>query len=283
METEPKFAVNDKVRHRCPVEGASYSADGYLATVVAVTKASRGKSKRVQKTAQRHVYDIRYDCVQTNGTDVSYGVQEGELERRDVKIDPALMPPRPEDKQAWLREQFANYVGHDRVRKQIETQMTMMDFLHHCHPFLSLNDDNHDKDQSKMHAVFQGPPGTGKTDLARIWGKAAYVCGVTQTNLFVEVQGRDLVDKYANGTAAKARSEIEKARGGTLFVDEIQRLLPQHEKDESGEAIDELMRFMDMPLSGDSPLIIVAGYDEGDKTVAQFISYNKGMDRRLPV
>eukprot|EP01050_Picozoa_sp_SAG11_P007254 SAG11_NODE_597_length_8296_cov_12.606123_6_plen_94_part_00 len=38
-----------------------------------------------------------------------------------------------------------------------------------------------------------------------------------------------------------------------------------------------------MPLSGDSPLIIVAGYDEGDKTVAQFISYNKGMDRRLPV
>ena len=118
------------------------------------------------------------------------------------------------------------------------------------------------------------PPGTCKTDLARIWGKAAYVCGVTRTNLFVEVQGRDLVDKYANGTAARARSEIEKARGGTLFVDEIQRLLPQHEKDESGEAIDELMRFMDMPLGGDSPLIIVAGYDEGDKTVAQFISYN---------
>ena len=87
--------------------------------MVAVNKASRGKSKRVQKTAQRHVYDIRYDCVQTNGTDVSYGVPEGELERRDVKIDPALMPPRPEDKQAWLREQFANYVGHDEVRKQI--------------------------------------------------------------------------------------------------------------------------------------------------------------------
>ena len=58
-----------------------------------------------------------------------YGVPEGELERRDVKIDPALMPPRLEDKQAWLREQFANYVGHDEVRGQIGTQMKVMDFL----------------------------------------------------------------------------------------------------------------------------------------------------------
>ena len=49
------------------------------------------------------------------------------------------------------------------------TQMKVMGFLQHSGPAA---------DQSKMHAVFQGPPGTGKTDLARIWGKAAYVCGV---------------------------------------------------------------------------------------------------------
>ena len=47
------------------------------------------------------------------------------------------------------------------------------------------------------------------------------------------------------------QSEIVKARGGTLFVDEIQRLLPQHEKDESGEAIDELDS-RDLPQSAES-------------------------------
>ena len=59
-----------------------------------------------------------------------------------------------------------------------------------------------------MHAVFQGPPGTGKTDLARIWGKAAYVCEVTQTNLFVEVQGRDLVDKYADRRGSEKLNKL---------------------------------------------------------------------------
>ena len=55
-------------------------------------------------------------------------MQECDLEWRDeLEIDPALKPPRPENKAAWLHEQFTNYVGRDEVRQQFKKQMDGME------------------------------------------------------------------------------------------------------------------------------------------------------------
>lgn len=42
---------------------------------------------------------------------------------------------------------------------------------------------------------------------------------------FVEIHGRDLVDKYVGWTAQKVHKTVEKAIGGVLFIDEAYSLV----------------------------------------------------------
>ena len=90
-----------------------------------------------------------------------------------------------------------------------------------------------------------------------------------------EVQRSDLVAGYVGQTAQKTKTEIEKAMGGVLFVDEAYRLAPaEGGKDFGMEAIDELMAVMN---DGD-PIMIFAGYV---KEMEEFTNSNAGFARRV--
>lgn len=73
---------------------------------------------------------------------------------------------------------------------------------------------------------FTGNPGTGKTSIARVIGKIFEEENILSgSGDFVEIHGRDLVEKYVGWTAQKVHDTIERAIGGVLFIDEAYSLV----------------------------------------------------------
>ena len=123
--------------------------------------------------------------------------------------------------------------------------------------------------------MFLGNPGTGKTSIARLVAGVLRDVGRLPRGQLHEVQRSDLVAGYVGQTAQKTKTEIEKAMGGVLFVDEAYRLAPKEGgKDFGMEAIDELMAVMN---DGD-PIMIFAGYV---KEMEEFTNSNAGFARRV--
>ncbi|KAL9154263.1 hypothetical protein ABFS82_10G103600 [Erythranthe guttata] len=126
------------------------------------------------------------------------------------------------------------------------------------------------------HMAFLGNPGTGKTSVARILGKLLKSVGVLSSDKVIEVQRTDLVGEYTGQTGPKTRKKIEEAMGGTLFVDEAYRLVPEKNdsQDFGVEALEEIMSV----LEDGNIVVIFAGYTEPMKRV---FSSNQGFCRRV--
>ena len=128
------------------------------------------------------------------------------------------------------------------------------------------------------HMCFMGNPGTGKTTVGRLIARIMHSAGILEKGHLVEVQRSDLVEGFIGQTALKTRREIEKAKGGVLFVDEAYRLVPKNggsgKQDFGVEAINELMAAMGC---GD-PVMIFAGYV---KDMRRFFAANEGLTRRI--
>lgn len=128
-----------------------------------------------------------------------------------------------------------------------------------------------------LHSIFAGNPGTGKTTVARLLGQLLYEKGVIKKNLLVEASRTDLVAEYIGQTAPKTRKVLEKALGGVLFIDEAYTLTPESQNDFGGEAIDEILKFMEDHRS--EIMIIFAGYSNEMK---KFLEVNPGLQSRIP-
>jgi len=124
------------------------------------------------------------------------------------------------------------------------------------------------------HMVFMGNPGVGKTMVARLVARILRDVGAVKGGRFVEVQREDLVASYVGQTAPKARRKVAEAKGGVLFVDEAYRLTDTSEKDFGPEALEEIMKDLEL---GD-PLVIVAGYPD---KMQRFLDTNPGLRRRF--
>merc|ERR1712060_330473 len=113
--------------------------------------------------------------------------------------------------------------------------------------------------------------------VARFVGELLYELGVVHGEAFVEVQRDDLVGQYIGQTAPKTRAQIDRAKGGILFVDEAYRLSNTGSDNDYGpEAIEELMK----DLTIGDPLLFIAGYP---KEIDTFLVANQGLKRRLPL
>ena len=128
-----------------------------------------------------------------------------------------------------------------------------------------------------LHMCFTGNPGTGKTSIARVIGKIFEEEHILNSNgNFIEIHGRDLVDKYVGWTAQKVHRIVEKAIGGVLFIDEAYSLVSDRRGSFEDEAIATLIK--EMEDHRNEICIILAGYTQEMKNL---IKLNPGFESRI--
>ena len=159
-------------------------------------------------------------------------------------------------KEKNAEEELRKLVGLNDIKNQIKKILN----------YVKLN-----KERGKMpslHMCFTGNPGTGKTSIARIIGKIFEEENILSGNgNFIEIHGRDLVDKYVGWTANKVHRIVEKSIGGVLFIDEAYSLVSNSRGGFEDEAIATLIK--EMEDHRNEICIILAGYTEEMKNLIQ--------------
>ena len=163
------------------------------------------------------------------------------------------------------KEELKELIGLDEIKKQIEKILN----------YLKLNKER--GQIPSLHMCFTGNPGTGKTSIARIIGKIFEEENILSgSGDFVEIHGRDLVDKFVGWTAQKVHDTVEKAIGGVLFIDEAYSLVSDRRGGFEDEAIATLIK--EMEDHRNEVCIILAGYTDEMKNLIQL---NPGFESRI--
>lgn len=130
---------------------------------------------------------------------------------------------------------------------------------------------------SSLHMAFTGRPGTGKTSVAHKIALVLRNLGYLTKGHVSHVTREDLVGQYVGHTAPKTREQLQKAKGGILFIDEAHHLYkPDNERDYGAEAIELLLQVMENQRDD---LIIIFG---GTKSKLEiFFNCNPGVSSRI--
>jgi probable Rubsico expression protein CbbX len=130
---------------------------------------------------------------------------------------------------------------------------------------------------SSLHMAFTGRPGTGKTSVAAKIALVLRNLGYLTIGHITNVTREDLVGQYVGHTAPKTREQLQKARGGILFIDEAHHLYkPDNERDYGAEAIELLLQVMENQR--DDLIFIFAG---GKDKIDSFFNSNPGISSRI--
>jgi probable Rubsico expression protein CbbX len=130
---------------------------------------------------------------------------------------------------------------------------------------------------SSLHMAFTGRTGTGKTSVANKIALVLRNLGYLTKGHLTNVTREDLVGQYVGHTAPKTREQLQKARGGILFIDEAYQLYkPDNERDYGAEAIELLLQVMENQR--DDLIIIFAGAKE---KLEIFFNSNPGVSSRI--
>ncbi len=167
-------------------------------------------------------------------------------------------------------DKLNSLIGLDRARKEIEDLVKLARY------YAEEGEDL--KSKFYNHYLFLGNPGTGKTTVARIFSEIFSALGILPKGHLVEVDRQGLVANYVGQTAEKTSQAIDKALGGTLFIDEAYALASAKDSsnDFGKEAIDTLLKRMEDDRG--KFIVIAAGYTEEMKT---FIESNPGIQSRF--
>lgn len=168
-------------------------------------------------------------------------------------------------KRSNVKEELNELIGLDDVKKQINKILN----------YVKLNKER--GQMPSLHMCFTGNPGTGKTSIARIIGKIFDEENILNgKGEFVEIHGRDLIDKYVGWTAQKVHETVEKAIGGVLFIDEAYSLVSDRRGSFEDEAIATLIK--EMEDHRDEICIILAGYTD---EMENLLNLNPGFESRI--
>ncbi len=168
-------------------------------------------------------------------------------------------------KECNTKEELDELVGLDNIKKQINKILN----------YIKLNKER--GQMPSLHMCFTGNPGTGKTSIARVIGKIFDEENILNGDgEFVEIHGRDLVDKYVGWTAKKVHETVEKAIGGVLFIDEAYSLVSDCRGSFEDEAIATLIK--EMEDHRDEICIILAGYTD---EMENLLNFNPGFESRI--
>jgi len=124
-----------------------------------------------------------------------------------------------------------------------------------------------------------GNPGTGKTTIATIFSQIYCALGILPKGHLVETDRQGLVGVYVGQTAQKTAEMIDKAGGGTLFIDEaytLSRKGSMSANDFGNEAIETLLKRMEDERG--KFIVIAAGYTE---QMNSFLDSNPGLQSRF--
>ena len=125
-----------------------------------------------------------------------------------------------------------------------------------------------------LHMKFTGNPGTGKTTVARRLMELYYSMGVIHKKRFVETKPSGLMSYWSSGTNIKAKSVIESAYGGVLFIDEAYGFI--NNGDRGMQALQEVL--IAMENHPDELIVIMAGYKEEMRSL---MKANSGLNSRF--
>ena len=83
-----------------------------------------------------------------------------------------------------------------------------------------------------LDLMFTGDPGTGEDQVAALIGRLYVALGLLPTGQVVEVQRGNLVGATVEETQARVLAAVTAARGGVLFVDDAEQLIPLMPEDQ---------------------------------------------------
>ena len=135
--------------------------------------------------------------------------------------------------------------------------------------------------ENRHHMLFLGNPGTGKTTVARLVGQIYHSIGLLSKGHTIETNRAQLMGEFIGQTEKKIKEEIEKARGGVLFIDEAYTLVAGHDTD-SRDYGKEVINALLPVLSDPNPdlIVIFAGYED---KMTELLRTNSGLKDRFPL
>ena len=153
-------------------------------------------------------------------------------------------------------------VGLDDVKKQLKTVVDTYTYLHSRKDVMNV--------RLSVNAIIIGETGTGKTALAEIIRDYFYQHRIIDKPKLTMVDAVDyqrFVDKWDDN--------VKKARGGILFFDNVQKLLPDRYSNQVNP-LDKL--FVEMDKWDENPIVMIAGLPKG---LDDFLSANPAAQNRF--
>ena len=138
-------------------------------------------------------------------------------------------------------------VGLDDVKQQLKTIVGTYSYLRSRKDIMKV--------RLSVHAIIIGETGTGKTALAEVLRDYFYqhqIIDKAKLTMVDAVDYQRFVDKWDDN--------VKKARGGILFFDNVQKLLPDRYSNQVNP-LDKL--FVEMDKWDDDPIVVIAGLPKG--------------------
>lgn len=185
-----------------------------------------------------------------------------------------------------------NYIGHSEEEKVLEDYLEELDDLigmedvkRHIHEEIKASKIAQERARragvsyspGSLHMLLTGNAGTGKTTVARLIGKIYGKAGLIKNeDVFVEIRRESLVAGYMGQTGIKVSQEVERAKGGILFIDEAYNLVNGDHDEFGREALNTLLA----PIENnrDDLMVIMAGYEH---EMDQLLDNNQGLRSRM--
>jgi SpoVK/Ycf46/Vps4 family AAA+-type ATPase len=171
-----------------------------------------------------------------------------------------------------LMKNLEELIGLENIKSQIKEHISYIEFLK-----LRKEKGLQDDENISLHSVFTGNPGTGKTTVVKLLGKIYQKMGLLSKGHVHEVDRADLVGEYIGQTAPKVKENIEKARGGILFIDEAYALARADDSKDFGREVLEIL-IKEMSDGPGDIAIMVAGYP---REMENFVDFNPGLKSRF--
>ncbi len=243
-----------------------------------VMSAGWGSNVKGSWKAGKYYIDVMY--MDKLLATVPFELGEEEEEGVPNAVLPATLPSVVISPEGYVQESFEeimekldSLIGLEHIKTQVRNHAKYIQFLN-----LRKEKGYKEEDSINVHSVFSGNPGTGKTTVARLLGILYKKMGLLSKGHITEVDRADLVGEYIGQTAPKVKEQIEKARGGVLFIDEAYSLARSNDdsKDFGREVIEILVK--EMSNGPGDIAVIVAGYP---KEITHFIDSNPGLKSRF--